>query len=132
MVASQISRIAKFNRNLFDKAMKNYFGSKDVILHNLSETIDGQGNTITISDSTSVITGDLQYGTELDKTLVDAGLLKSGEGVFYCRYSYTINENDYVTVDTVNWRFNRQIRNPTLQGDVIHQEWAVERRESSD
>ena len=127
MVKDNVKKQARFNRNSFDKMME-LFGRKDIILYQKNETKDAQGNVTALTWTESTITGDLQYGPELDKALVNAGWIQEGQAMFYCNYGYDIDEEDYIKVGSNNWTFTKKFRNPRLGASVIHQEWVLNRR----
>lgn len=106
------------------------FGRNDIILKNITEIVDqvsGRVTDTTIAEST--IKGDLQFGPEAKKVLEDFGHPEKGDGVFFCEHNVSINEEDIISVDSIDWVFVEKRNLPTTGGSgATHQEWLVKRK----
>jgi len=105
-----------------------FFGRTDITLTNITKTTDSMGKLTATSETTSTITGDLQFVTVKEKQYIDLGLAKIGDGVFYTSYEATINENDEITIDSVDWVLTSQVEGPQTDGNTIYQAWIAKRK----
>jgi len=70
-------RFREYMKDLHDK-----FG-KTLTHRKVTETVNSEGQVTNRSVSDNTFIGDLQYGTNIDKKLIEAGWVDHGEGVLY-------------------------------------------------
>ncbi len=129
MVKVRVGNFTSQQRNHITEILR-LFGRDDITLKNITETVDTVSGRVTnVSISESTITGDLQFGPEAKKVLEDFGHPEKGDGVFFCEHSVSINEEDIITVDSIDWVFVEKRNLPTTGGSgAAHQEWLVKRK----
>lgn len=133
MVKTRVNeKLGNLHRKWFDNMIsgKGYsFGKTDFSLIHKTYTVDGMGNLSDVTESTSTISGDLQYVTKEDKDLLELGWVKVGDGIFYTSSLNVVVENDELSVDSVRWKLTRKVEGPTVGSAEMHQSWVATRVE---
>ena len=111
-----------------DRILSKQVGfARDVILINVTEIKDSLGNITAVTESTSTIEVDFQPITKQDHQIIERGIANMGDAKVFCRISYTINPDDFISVDGVRWQFLNQIEPDDVEGVQVCQSWVVRR-----
>jgi len=129
MVREQVYGLADVFRQRFKSILKRV-GTTIYSLYSITETRNKMGRISGRTESSSPIEGFLHKITPQDKLFLDLGLLNIGDGVFYCEYDVSINENDEVREagETDRWILTSLSENEKIQGNKVFQAWKATKR----
>lgn len=115
-----------------DEWMK-IFGRTDISLTTRTITPNANGRALSQTESSTTITGDLQFSSKVMKEYIDLGVAKSGDGVLFVPGDVTIAVSTnlveyYITVDSVSWRIVKQVEGEVVDRQVPYKGFIVEQR----
>ena len=97
----------------------------------ITQTTDSMGRVTAVSKVDTSFDGDLQYGTFLDKNLIEAGWVEQGDAVLYVRDNCNVSdfsEGDNITDGgSIEWEITGEIEDPKIGGLVIHKVFKCKR-----
>ena len=95
-----------------------------------TRTKDNKGRLSDITETDTTIDGFMQYVTPNDAELLEQGWVQVGDAMFFTKHNYTINiEDSIIDTESVEWEVTKLVNRPIIHGQVIHQEFALKRRE---
>lgn len=104
------------------------FGRTDVTLINKTLTLGPMGEVATAVETSSTVTGDLQFATKADVEFFGHGVLNAGDGIFYTFHDTSITPDDEISVDSVRYRLTSQLEGGTINTSVVYQAWRAIKR----
>lgn len=141
MVKSRVNNHATINIERLKDAINNIFGKKTLTIRLVTETVDAFGQlSASVTNTDTVFTGDLQYGTLLDEKLLEQGFVEHGDAVLYIypgalstnphEQDLIIEGNTLVSGTYNAWEIIEEIESPELGGDNCHKSFRCKRRDS--
>lgn len=118
MVTTRINRHATIIRDKFAEAIA-IFG-RTLTLRTVTRTLDNFGKLSAVTTSDTTFNGDLQFGTDLDQSLISGGFVEVGEGVLYVH-----PDQDSVTLQSrivdgnAEWEVLDRIEAPDVGGTNV-------------
>ena len=126
-----VTRNTGSNAELFTRKSKEYFdniyGSQNFTLIQIVETRNAAGRLSGSTETTTTISGDLQFDNKLLKEYMDLGKANSGDGIFYCEGSSAAVVNNKIIFDGVKWELTKQVEGEYIQDTVPYKGFIVRR-----